>query len=925
MKTKTYLNILLVAFLIFAAVPASSAASSPALLSLSSPVEAAGVSVQATGSPSTANPKGEPVTVWSLSWTSTKAVSSEASYPHDSFVESYNYNASGSTLYRVFADDTYDNINFKLHVADDYDSTTTVFCNKGGKAPDHAHLSNSDPNRYDGAVGGLLGNWKVQRYQDLDKNWWVSIHYPQIPGFDYAGTTRMNGSDCGGGTWDTTTPWIIEHGWNAKCIPITIQGNADGTEFTYHADGSDLYGGCEGPAAYAYGDSSAPYQVQWSADFRVQLLKARDLTVDRLEVTQGLQDGANSIPLVQGRRTVVRAFLGIGANPGPVLDVTGSLEGYAGAAKVGSLSPFNPNGKINAPSDPDWKNINDTLNFELPPEWTSQPALRLVVKVNPGRSVVEDNYDNNERSIFVSPLACNGISVGYLPVHYAPPAGAAADPGASIRVGQQFMQKIYPVSDTGLTYAPRGAITFMQNINDADADVALLESLRDTLAISSPPHPDRIFGWLPSLAYDDNGAAFVSGTAAFGNDTEAPDRWRRTFAHELGHNYGLRHPNPDLTTAGDHWFDVYDRVIKPVPVSVGGTDLLDFMVPARLEPEAWISPQNYKYLIGKLCSSAAGAASPGLSQVGDNLIVSGSIANTTPATGTLNPLFRLSTVTASDPLIGTQYCVDLKGVSANLLASYCFNLGFDGDSATPLDSAGFGMVIPYPTGLSRVELTETSCGTVLSSQVASAHAPSVSVSYPNAAGLTLSGSQTITWAGSDLDGNPLTYDVLYSRDNGGTWMGVGARITGTSFSLDFSTLPGTNGVSGLIKVLVSDGFHSAEDTSNDPFTVGNKVPLANILSPSTGAAFTPGPQIILDGSGVDFEDGSLSNSALSWDSSQDGALGTGRLLEVNLTAGTHTITLTVTDSGGLTSSASIQITVVEPAPMNHIFLPLIMR
>ena len=318
------------------------------------------------------------------------------------------------------------------------------------------------------------------------------------------------------------------------------------------------------------GDSSAPYQVQWNADFTVRLLKARDLTVDRLEVTQGLQDGANSIPLVQGRRTVVRAFLGIGSNPGPVLGVTGSLEGYVGATKLGSRSPFNPNGKIDAPSDPDWKNINDTLNFELPPAWTSQPALRLVVKVNPGHSVVEEDYDNNERTVNVSPLACNGISVGYLPVHYAPPAGTAADPSANIQAGQQFMQKIYPVSDTGLTYAPRGAMTLMQDINSTGADMELLESLEALLAISSSPHPDRIFGWLPSLAYDDNGLGYRPGIAAFGNDTEAPDRWRRTFAHEVGHNYGLRHPNPDLTTAGDHWFDVYDRVIKPVPASVGG-------------------------------------------------------------------------------------------------------------------------------------------------------------------------------------------------------------------------------------------------------------------------------------------------------------------------------------------------------------------
>jgi hypothetical protein len=76
---------------------------------------------------------------------------------------------------------------------------------------------------------------------------------------------------------------------------------------------------------------------------------------------------------------------------------------------------------------------------------------------------------------------------------------------------------------------------------------------------------------------------------------------------------------------------------------------------------------------------------------------------------------------------------------------------------------------------------------------------------------------------------------------------------------------------------------------------------------------------------MDMEDGSLGDSALSWVSSIDGALGTGQLLEVSLSPGIHTITLTATDSGGLTSTASIQITVVETPTINQLFLPLIER
>jgi hypothetical protein len=110
---------------------------------------------------------------------------------------------------------------------------------------------------------------------------------------------------------------------------------------------------------------------------------------------------------------------------------------------------------------------------------------------------------------------------------------------------------------------------------------------------------------------------------------------------------------------------------------------------------------------------------------------------------------------------------------------------------------------------------------------------------------------------------------------------------------------------------------------DDSFTVGNKPPVAAIISPPSGAAFTTGPKVVLEGAGSDLENGSLGDSALSWVSSIDGALGAGQLLEVSLSPGVHTITLTATDSDGLSGVASIQITVVQATTIKQIFLPLI--
>ena len=51
-----------------------------------------------------------------------------------------------------------------------------------------------------------------------------------------------------------------------------------------------------------------------------------------------------------------------------------------------------------------------------------------------------------------------------------------------------------------------------------------------------------------------------------------------------------------------------------------------------------------------------------------------------------------------------------------------------------------------------------------------------------------------------------------------------------------------------------------------------------------------------NGTAYDFKDGELNETSLSWTSSLDGSLGTGEKVNVTLSIGTHTITLTATDS-----------------------------
>lgn len=90
----------------------------------------------------------------------------------------------------------------------------------------------------------------------------------------------------------------------------------------------------------------------------------------------------------------------------------------------------------------------------------------------------------------------------------------------------------------------------------------------------------------------------------------------------------------------------------------------------------------------------------------------------------------------------------------------------------------------------------------------------------------------------------------------------------------------------------------------------NTPPTVNINTPANNATFPSGTLISFSGSATDAENGSLTNN-LVWTSSLDGQIGTGGSFSVILSDGTHNITASVTDSGGLSGSASITV-IVQP-------------
>ncbi len=133
--------------------------------------------------------------------------------------------------------------------------------------------------------------------------------------------------------------------------------------------------------------------------------------------------------------------------------------------------------------------------------------------------------------------------------------------------------------------------------------------------------------------------------------------------------------------------------------------------------------------------------------------------------------------------------------------------------------------------------------------------------------------------------------------------------TGASFSRN-DLSEGTHTIT--LRATDSDG---ASRTATVSITVANEAPVATISQPADNASFGIGESIDFQGSATDAEDGALSGGDLVWTSNIDGQIGTGgSFSRADLSEGTHTITLTATDSQGKTGQATVTITVENQAP-----------
>ena len=712
----------------------------------------------------------------------------------------------------------------------------------------------------------------------------------------------------------------------------------------YAAHGSTIYPVGSGSAAGSFSLTTGPTVVDkiriqmWDANQTTLLFEAflpvyllwagsapppgPDMVIDAIEVTQAIQDLNNSVDLVAGKRTYVRVHTSAPVN---VADVYATLSGRRGFFFLTpTLSPGNPGSDITVRVSPDRGQINDSFWFELPTSWTSAGSLTLTARLDPNN--VKNDLDrlDNRRSVTVNFLSTPPLRLRIMNVQYTTGGSTYLAATSHLASLESWLRRAYPISQLQVTrqtfvYPTNG----LPDVDTLNSYLAFAKLIR--IIFSGEDGRVVYYG-----VVDDGGgfmrgkAAGIPGTVASGPSGSGDWGWDYDGSyndwyggHEIGHTRNRYHAefcgagggaaypyangriSPSLT--GDtaiYGFDITTHAIY-------GPNWKDVMTYCSNQ---WVSDFTYEgirnYLdgLGGL-AAAADSATPMLAA--SNFLAIGGMADLDNHTATLDNVYLVNqqnVLAAPDP---GDWNIVLVGASNNDLASYPFAPDELTDHENASRMAVIAEVVPWTDGTARVEIRYQ--GNVVASRTASSSAPGVTLDSPTE-GTIQPGAFQVSWTGSDPDGDPLTYSLLYSNNGGAVWQTLATNLTAASILLNTDQLPGG---AGLLRVVASDGFFTGQATSG-ALTMPLHAPTAQILLPIEHQSFFASQQVTFQGSGYDLEDETLSDSAFEWFSDVDGALGSGATLSTSeLSTATHMITLKVSDSSGASTEAQIMIHIVD--------------
>jgi len=355
--------------------------------------------------------------------------------------------------------------------------------------------------------------------------------------------------------------------------------------------------------------------------------------------------GANYQRLVPGKETWVRAYV-VAESAGTAAPVV-RLTGYNGTATLGTIAMTGPAVLPQLAAGaavPDSMRYNEALTFNanLPPAWVGG-GLRVRVEIDPdrryGNPIVVDATPNVGTATRIDLVLVPLVSGGNVPQ-----MPAAAD------VIDEIVRRL-PIARENVSVSVRAPYTLttvtdgVDTGSDWSSALGELETLR-----RSEARTKHYYGFVrPMVSAGTAGIGYVNrvgstspNLSAIGWDASRAS-WRRTFSHELGHNFsrehapcgGVANPDPNYPYANGALSStpLFDSLLDDIVSPAGMSDIMGYC------SGAWFSDYNFREVqrfVEAQPQPALSVQSAG--RATEILIVSGSIG---PDGVRFNPVQRL--------------------------------------------------------------------------------------------------------------------------------------------------------------------------------------------------------------------------------------------------------------------------------------------
>jgi hypothetical protein len=584
---------------------------------------------------------------------------------------------------------------------------------------------------------------------------------------------------------------------------------------------------------------------------------ATPVQMDGLEVTQSIQDLGHSVPLIAGKRTVVRLYLS--NYSGAAINVSGAISVRRSASdppltvnseNTVALSPADAGNVLAKRND-----VNKSLNFILPASRTAEGSLAISVGTvtNMGTSAavaVGSVRIPIVRFLGSPPLRVRIIGMRYTmgspPVTYAPST-------FHINMLLSWLGRAYPVgqviSSVGVADVTAAVPGF--SCDDINAQLAALRALDMAAGGDQRTH---YYGYVDDGGYWMRGCtAGIPGTAASGPTGSGTWGWDFDGSygdwyggHELGHTYGRLHPGfcgesaNDLTgypfpagqigtDGGFAGFDVGDPTMSLPLTALPGSMWKDVMTYCDRQ---WISPYTYMGIRRQLVTediaaggsgsggTGSGAGSTGrpdqrypgapappaaalIPEASTQLVSVVGVVNLTKRQGHIRYVSPLEAGTESGIESESPVILRAKGPGGSILREFPLHVRLNSELMPADDRVGVVDVAVM------VDKTTRSLELLVGGRLADSMA--VGGTRPAAQALRVApgaaGNQLSLSVEAETPAENVRYSVQISADGGKTWHTTAVGLTEPRFSIDRSQFKPGDEVQ--VRVLMTNGLETA--------------------------------------------------------------------------------------------------------------------